>query len=268
MESAREASVTNTAPQEQEKSTPGIQEEQGQPSSGRDKESAGGEVPDSPGKSRLSTMRDVLLERNSRQEVQELKELKLQKSLEDAQTAIKLVQQNLEEMPLTIDFAKTLMGDFLLRNRIVRQAIVYQVLSYLGLGIKVFSGTSYKEKFSDAFVQTPGGRTLRVGIIGGGVMGKTVFEAIHKKEILGRPSLHPGTMIDAEISTRVPEKLAIDMLNDIRVHSDNSRCLRECSVIILCIPKHKLRNVLNDIREDYSASLPTNVKPLVNSRGN
>lgn len=76
-----------------------------------------------------------------------------------------------------------------------------------------------------------------------------------------------GVQIDAEISTRVPEKLSVDMLQDVRIHSDNTRCFKECAVIVICVPKHKLRNVLNDIREEYSAHLATSVAQYLNYSG-
>lgn len=144
-----------------------------------------GEASDGMG-TKPTTMREMLLDRSSKQEQQEQKELKLHESLVEAQNAIRLVQEGHNDMPLTTEFAKSLMNDFMLRNRVVRQAIVYQVLTYLGMGIKVFQSESYKQRYSDQVITSAHGPTLRVGIIGGGVMGKTVFEAIHKKVIMGR----------------------------------------------------------------------------------
>lgn len=133
-----------------------------------------------------TTMREVLLDRSSKEEIREQKEQKLQESLAEAQNAIRLVQQGHDDMPLTVEFAKSLMNDFMLRNRVVRQAIVYQVLTFLGMGIKVYQSESYNERFAPQLIATPAGPILRVGIIGGGVMGKTIFEAINKKVIRGR----------------------------------------------------------------------------------
>lgn len=65
-------------------------------------------------------------------------------------------------------------------------------------------------------------------------------------------------MIVAQISTRVPEKLSVDVTSGIEVHASNSKVVKDCSIIIVCVPKHKLKNVFNDIRQPYIEALKNN----------
>lgn len=75
-------------------------------------------------------------------------------------------------------------------------------------------------------------------------MGKLLFELLHGKTLC-------ETKIEAEISTRVPEKLNVDMLSDLKVYCDNKQCVEYCAVVFLCVPKHKLKYAVNSIRDEF-----------------
>jgi predicted dinucleotide-binding enzyme len=59
-------------------------------------------------------------------------------------------------------------------------------------------------------------------------------------------------VIEAEISTRVPEKLTAELASEVQAYYDNKRLLARSDVVFICVPKNKVKNVFNDIRSEYS----------------
>jgi hypothetical protein len=81
-----------------------------------------------------------------------------------------------------VKFARELMGNFFIKNKLVRDTLVYQCLLYLGYALKVMKSDQFRVMCPDSSVAH--GR-LRVGIIGAGVMGKTLFELLHRRTLMG-----------------------------------------------------------------------------------
>jgi hypothetical protein len=166
-----------------------------------------------------------------------------------------MVSEHIEEFPLTISFAKTLMNNFFIRSKLTRDSIIYQSLLYLTYVIRAMKMKTFLEDNPDHPI-TKG--KITVGIIGAGLMGKTLFELLHKRTLFGRfRGLTLEVTIEAEISTRVPEKLSIEMGSEIQAYYDNKKLFSRADVVFICVPKHKLKNVFNDIRADYLHQMMT-----------
>lgn len=106
----------------------------------------------------------------------------IDKKLNQTIEAISLVTEEIEELPLTTDFARSLMKDFFIRNKLIRQSITYQCLAFLANAIKLYKDPDMSK---DLTWNPFEGGVFKVGIIGGGVMGKILFELFHNRFIQG-----------------------------------------------------------------------------------
>lgn len=104
--------------------------------------------------------------------------------LVESKKAIGMVSDDLEELPLTIKFARQLMEGFFIKNKLVRDTIVYQCLLYLTYSLEIMKTEANRKATSDGNSQAG---KIRVGIVGAGVMGKTLFELLHKRTLMGIP---------------------------------------------------------------------------------
>ena len=91
-----------------------------------------------------------------------------------------MLSNSSEELPLTTSFNRSLLKDYFIRKSFVRDAIVHQTILYISYTIDIFKS----EDFSSSTQYRPiDDKYVRVGIIGGGSMGKAIFESIHNKII-------------------------------------------------------------------------------------
>lgn len=74
------------------------------------------------------------------------------------------------------------MENFYLKNRLVRDTLVYQCLLYLSYAIKVMKSDHYREMCPGRSLEQG---NVKVGIIGAGIMGKTLFELLHRRTLMG-----------------------------------------------------------------------------------
>lgn len=53
----------------------------------------------------------------------------------------------------------------------------------------------------------------------------------------------------------MPEKLTIELASEVHAYYDNKKLLARSDIVFVCVPKHKLKNVFNDIRAEYRDQL-------------
>lgn len=97
-----------------------------------------------------------------------------------------MVAEDIEEVPLTVDFSRTLMHNFVIKSKLTRDAVVYQCLLYLSYAIKAMKMDKFVHDNPSHAINEG---KLTVGIVGAGIMGKTLFELLHKRTLFGR---NPG----------------------------------------------------------------------------
>lgn len=50
----------------------------------------------------------------------------------------------------------------------------------------------------------------------------------------------------------------VEMASEVQAYYDNKRLLSRSDIVFICVPKHKAKNVFNDIREEYKEQLKNN----------
>lgn len=164
------------------------------------------------------------------------------------------LEENLgfELPPLDSSYTSLLLKDFFLRGKVIRDAVIYQSVIYLSFAIRIFNSNYYQE--TQTYLPIKDG-VLAIGVIGCGTMGKILFELLNDKVVHGTFGVNAGVKLSMELSTRVPEKLSAERFNGVKVYYDNKKVVANSAVVFLCVPKHKVKNVFNSIRQTYHAEL-------------
>ena len=96
----------------------------------------------------------------------------------------------------------------------------------------------------------------KVGIIGGGLMGKLLWQLLKDKTISGQ-------RIELSMSTRVPERFFKEVIGGANIFFDNARIVKENDVVFLCAPKHCCNLIFSDIRAAYHARTTQTSRALI-----
>lgn len=167
-------------------------------------------------------------------------------------------------IPLTFEYTKSLIDDLYLRNKLVRDAVIQQVFTFIGIYIKIKKklietnsdfgferkDSENDEENSQKELNQEEGKTpeIKIGILGAGLMGKIFIDLLGSKTILGHK-------IVLEVSTRVPENLTHQKFSKIDIYYNNRKLAENNEIILLCTNKHKSLKVFNSFKNAINNNL-------------